>query len=155
MAMSMGSPGSGSGRGRRRRGALDSNINVTPFVDVVLVLLVIFMVTAPLLATGVDVTLPSAKASTLPGVNQEPLKVQVRADGSVWVQSEQVRIEELATKLTAIAQSGYDGVVYLELDTTIPTGAAVEVMARVQAAGLSRIAILTDPQAGLGPEGRP
>ena len=138
---------SGSGPGRRgRRKALNAEINITPMVDVMLVLLIIFMVTAPLLATGVDVSLPKTKAETMPAASEQPLTVSIAADGRIFVQKEAVAPEELVAKLEAIARAGYEERIYLRLDESVPSGISVDVMARMQLGGFRNIAIMTDPR---------
>lgn len=142
MAMS---PSSGSGR-RGRRKTLNAEINITPMVDVMLVLVVIFMVTAPLLATGVDVSLPRTQSQALPPAAQQPLTVTVDAEGRVFVQKEEVDPDQLITKLEAIARAGYEERIYLRLDESVPSGISVDVMARMQRGGFRNIAIMTDPR---------
>src|ERR1043165_3805265 len=97
---------SAKGRGRLRRRAM-AEINVTPFVDVMLVLLIVFMVTAPLLTVGVPVDLPKTRAPAL-GQDREPLSITIRRDGTIFLQKEQVKEEALVDKLKAIAANGYD-----------------------------------------------
>src|SRR5271168_985892 len=99
-------PGMQSRRGRRRTRPM-SEINVTPFVDVMLVLLIVFMVTAPLLTVGVPVDLPKTRAQAL-GQDREPLSVTVKRDGKIYIQNSPVTEDELVAKLTAIAANGYD-----------------------------------------------
>ena len=142
--MAMLSPGGGSRRGRRR--SLNAEINVTPFVDVMLVLLIVFMITAPLLAQGVDVNLPKTRAALLPPTQEQPLTVTVDAAGSVFVMKEEVALEDMITKLEAVARTGYEETIFIRLDETVPSGTSVDVMARIQQAGFRKISILTDPK---------
>lgn len=144
MGMSM--PGSGGG-GRRGRRALTAEINVTPFVDVMLVLLIVFMVTAPLLQEGIDVSLPEAKATNLPASEGEPLMVTVLADGTIFVMQEEVAEEDLITKLEAVAGAGYEERIFLRGDGQLGWEGGVAVMARMQQAGFRNISILTDSNA--------
>ncbi len=130
--------------GRRRRKAMQSEINVTPFVDVMLVLLIVFMVTAPLLATGVDVALPDAKAKSLPQPEQEVLSITIEADGTMYLQKEVVTMQELLPKLKAIVATGYRERLYVKADKNILYGDGVKVMATAQAAGFNHIALVTD-----------
>lgn len=141
--MAMLSPGA---RERGRRRALNAEINVTPFVDVMLVLLIVFMITAPLLTTGVDVALPKTKAETLPAASQQPLTVTVTADGTIYVMQEAVEPDALIAKLEAVARTGYDERIYLRGDGALGWESGVDVMARIQAAGFRNIAIVTDPK---------
>src|SRR5262245_63890611 len=109
MAASVPSPQrpSGGRRGRARRHTPMHEINVTPFVDVMLVLLIIFMVTAPLLTVGVPIELPESKGQQLQ-TNKEPLTISVQRDGKVYIQETEVRLDEIVPKLRAIAKGGYD-----------------------------------------------
>ena len=146
MGMSVGS--SGNKGGRRRRGkALNSEINVTPFVDVMLVLLIVFMITAPLLATGIDVSLPNSKANALPQPAEEVISVTVQTDGKIFLQEEEITIEELRPKLAAIVAAGYNERIYIRGDKDILFGQGVELMAAAQQAGFNMVSIVTDPNA--------
>ncbi|MEO1611531.1 MAG: protein TolR [Pseudomonadota bacterium] len=145
MGASMQSAGGGRRRGRRRRGAPMAEINVTPFVDVMLVLLIIFMVAAPLLTVGVELELPETKANALPQEDEPPLTINVTADGSVFLQETQIPFEELALRLPAIRQErGDDDQVYLRADTGIAYGRVAEVMGVLNASGFNSIALVTD-----------
>jgi len=132
----------GRRRGRARRQAM-SEINVTPFVDVMLVLLVVFMVTAPLLTVGVPVDLPKTKAPAL-GQDKEPLSVTIMKDGTIFLQKLKVPEEELVPKLTAISHNGYDQRIFVRGDKTVPYGKIMEVMGMLSAAGFARLALVTD-----------
>lgn len=145
MAMSMNS--SGPKRGRRQRRGLNSEINVTPFVDVMLVLLIVFMITAPLLATGIDVDLPDAKAQALPQSREDVLSITIKADGTLFLQEEEISMDDLLPKLRAIVESGYNERVYVRGDRNILLGDGVKVLAIVQAAGFNYAALVTDPNA--------
>src|ERR1700756_1204492 len=108
-----------SSRGRgRRRGRAMSEINVTPFVDVMLVLLIVFMVTAPLLTVGVPVDLPKTRAPAL-GQDKEPLSVTIAKDGRIFLQKDVVREDALVAKLTAISQNGYDQRIFVRGDKSV------------------------------------
>src|SRR6202000_1408056 len=109
-------PGLSSRRGRRR-GRVMSEINVTPFVDVMLVLLIVFMVTAPLLTVGVPVDLPKTRAPAL-GQDKEPLSITVAKDGKIYLQKEVVTADALVAKLQAISQNGYDQRIFVRGDKT-------------------------------------
>jgi len=135
--------GSGGG-GRRGRRALNPEINVTPFVDVMLVLLIVFMVTAPLLTTGIDVSLPKTSADTINVSNDEPLYVTLQADGTLYIQDTVVEREGLVEKLVAITGSGFDSRILLRTDEGAAAGEFVAVMGDVRNAGFSNLAIVTD-----------
>jgi biopolymer transport protein TolR len=121
-----------------------AEINVTPFVDVMLVLLIIFMVAAPLLTVGVPIELPKTAANPLPGEQEEPLTVTVTAEGSVLIQTTETAMEELVPKLRAIAQERDSNRVYLRADGAIPYEVVVQVMGALNAGGFSDIGLVTD-----------
>ena len=150
MGASLKSGGSGGGRGRarRRRHAPMSEINVTPMVDVMLVLLIIFMVAAPMLQTGVDIELPEAKGTQLPQPKQEPLQVIVRANGDAAIGETVVPIDELAAKLKAIAKNGFDDVIYVSADKNVPYGVVMRVMGRIQSGGFRKLAFVANDEKG-------
>ena len=134
--------------GRRRFGFRErsrpmSDINVTPMVDVMLVLLVIFMVTAPLLTVGVQVDLPKTEASSLPG-QDEPLTVTVDAEGRIFLQETEVDLESLAPRLAAITGNNPEARIFVRGDRTIHYGRVMEVMGTVNAAGYQRVALVTE-----------
>ena len=133
------------GRGRRskRRRPL-AEINVTPFVDVMLVLLIVFMVTAPLLTAGVPVDLPKTRAQPL-GQDREPLSVTIKKDGHIYLQNTPVGESELVSKLTAIAQNGYDQRIFVRGDTAVQYGRVMEVMGMLSSAGFTHIGLVTGP----------
>jgi biopolymer transport protein TolR len=134
-------------RGRRGRRAPMSEINVTPFVDVMLVLLIIFMVTAPMLTVGVPVELPKSEANAVNGASQkEPLTVSVGADGKIFIQELEITLEEIVPKLTAISKSGLDEVIYIRGDRRTNYGALMQIMGKISAAGFRRISLVTDLQ---------
>ncbi|HEY4076382.1 MAG TPA: protein TolR [Rhizomicrobium sp.] len=130
------------GRGRMRRHAM-AEINVTPFVDVMLVLLIVFMVTAPLLTVGVPVDLPKTKAPAL-GQDREPLSITVRRDGTIFLQKEQVPEAALVDRLTAIARNGYNQRIFVRGDDRANYGKVMEVMGLLAAAGFTHIGLVTD-----------
>ena len=133
---------SARGRGRMRRRAM-AEINVTPFVDVMLVLLIVFMVTAPLLTVGVPVDLPKTKAPAL-GQDREPLSITVRRDGAIFLQKEQVPEAALVDRLTAIASNGYNQRIFVRGDDRVVYGKVMEVMGLLAAAGFTHIGLVTD-----------
>jgi biopolymer transport protein TolR len=135
---------SGGRRSRRKRRALNAEINVTPFVDVMLVLLIIFMVAAPLLTVGVQVDLPDTEAKSL-NTDDEPLTLTVRADGSLFLQETPIAFAELTPRLEAVAKAGFDQRIFIRADTTADYGVVAQVMARINAAGDRNIGLVTDP----------
>jgi len=133
---------SARGRGRMRRRAM-AEINVTPFVDVMLVLLIVFMVTAPLLTVGVPVDLPKTRAPAL-GQEREPLSITVKRDGTIFLQKEPVAQSALVEKLTAIAANGYNQRIFVRGDDRANYGRVMEVMGLLAAAGFTHIGLVTD-----------
>ena len=141
-----GAGGSGrGGRGHRRRGrhhALMSEINVTPMVDVMLVLLIIFMVAAPLLTVGVPIDLPDTQAKAM-NVDTQPITVSIDATGKIFLQETEIPIEELVAKLQAISKTGYDERIFIRGDKSTDYGTAKKVMARISAAGYKNIGLVS------------
>jgi biopolymer transport protein TolR len=137
----------GAGRRRGRRYRPMSEINVTPFVDVMLVLLIVFMVSAPLLTVGVPIDLPETQAKPLEG-QKEPLTVSVDNQGRVFLQDTEITVEELVPKLTAIAERGVEERVFVRGDRTVDYGTVMRVMGRLNQAGFRRIALVTDIEQG-------
>jgi len=129
--------------GRRGRIRPMSEINVTPFVDVMLVLLIVFMVTAPLLTVGVPVDLPKTKAQAL-GQDREPLSVTVARNGRIYLQNTPIAEEDLVAKLQAISANGYDQRIFVRGDKSVDYGRVMEVMAEISAAGFTHIGLVTD-----------
>tara|TARA_Y100000815_G_scaffold263683_1_gene278528 strand:- start:86 stop:559 length:474 start_codon:yes stop_codon:yes gene_type:complete len=137
--------GSGKRRGRRRaRPAAMAEINVTPFVDVMLVLLIIFMVAAPLLTVGVPVELPKTAAGALPSDNEEPLTVTITAEGAVQIQTTETPRDQLVPKLRAIAAERASDRVFLRADGAIPYEVVMQVMGALNAGGFSNVGLVTD-----------
>ena len=135
-----------SGRGRRgvpRYGAM-ADINMTPFIDVMLVLLIIFMVAAPLLTTGVSVDLPRASATAL-NVERKPIAVSLNEQGQLYVMDEPIADGDLVAKLQAASQSDVDQRIYLRASKTVPYGRVAEIMAAVTTAGYKKVALVTEP----------
>jgi biopolymer transport protein TolR len=132
-------------RGRRRRSPAMSEINVTPFVDVMLVLLIVFMVTAPLLTVGVPVDLPKTRAPAL-GQDKEPLSVTIAKNGKLYLQKEVVTEDQLVPKLQAISQNGYDQRIFVRGDQTVDYGRVMVVMGLLASAGFTHIGLVTDVQ---------
>lgn len=133
------------GRGRRRgRAQPMAEINVTPFVDVMLVLLIIFMVAAPLLTVGVPVELPKSAAGALPTETEEPLTVTVTAAGEVQIQTTAVARDQLVTRLRGIAAERASDRVFLRADGAVPYASVMDVMGALNAGGFSNIGLVTD-----------
>jgi biopolymer transport protein TolR len=132
------------GRRRRRRSRPVAEINVTPFVDVMLVLLIVFMVAAPLLTVGVDVDLPKTAAGALPSESEEPLTVTLMAAGTIVIQTTETPETEFLTRLRGIAQERADDKVFLRADGAIPYARVMQVMGAMNAAGFSNIGLVTD-----------
>ena len=141
MAVSLDSGGSGRGRARWKPKA---EINVTPFVDVMLVLLIVFMITAPLLTVGVPVELPRTEARNLPA-GEEPLTITVTAGGGIFLQETEVTLDELTPRLRAIAGTGSEARIFIRADGGAPYGEVARVMANINAAGYTNLGLVTDP----------
>lgn len=133
------------GGGRRRTRGMISEINVTPLVDVMLVLLIIFMVTAPLLTAGVAVDLPKAKAAAMRQQDSAPLEVSVDAKGNIFIGETRVGLERLQSALMAIAKERPDRRVYVRADKKLSYGDVMGVMAAVSGSGFTKIALVSDP----------
>jgi biopolymer transport protein TolR len=129
-------------RGGRRRGAL-AEINVTPLVDVMLVLLIIFMISAPLLTVGVPVELPKTEAAAVDDQTQ-PLTITVQADGLIYIQDHQTAFEQLSTRLTALAGDGFDKPIFVRADGKAPYAVVAQVMAALSSSGFTKINLITD-----------
>ncbi|MHA1597981.1 MAG: protein TolR [Alphaproteobacteria bacterium] len=142
MASILGNSNGGSRLGYRNRRRPMSEINVTPMVDVMLVLLVIFMVTAPLLSVGVTVDLPKTKASVVPG-EDEPLAVSVNAEGNVFLQETEMELEALVPRLKAITGNNPDVRIFVRGDKNVNYGRVMEVIGVVNAAGFRKVALIT------------
>ncbi len=150
MGASMNRGGSGRGRGRSTSNSGGFNdINITPFVDVMLVLLIIFMVAAPMMTTGVTVNLPKTQASPIPG-NDEPVSVSIKNDGSVYVQNTMTPLNLLGIKLKAVAHEKTDTRIIVRGDSGIDYGQVMKVIGEINGAGFSKIALQTD-MSGLTP----
>ncbi len=128
-------------RGRHRTGPM-SEINVTPMVDVMLVLLIIFMVTAPLLTVGVQVDLPRTKATIIRG-EDEPLAITVNRDGQLFLQETKIELEGLLPRLSAITGNNPDVRIFVRGDAAVDYGRVMEVMGTINAAGYKKVALVT------------
>jgi biopolymer transport protein TolR len=133
-----------SGQGR---GQMVSQINVTPLVDVMLVLLVIFMVTAPIIQQGVEVTLPSVKAEALPG-KEEQFVVSITKDSQIYLNDAKLSADDLTGKLKAIAQERPDRQVFIRADDQVPYGQVIRTMAAIKAAGIENVGMVTEMPTG-------
>ena len=144
MGMSTGNSGVSGGRRRRggRRTQVMSEINVTPFVDVMLVLLIIFMVAAPLLTVGVPIDLPETQAKALNSETQ-PISISVNDQGQVYLQETEIPMSEVVAKLPAIANTGYEERIYVRGDKTADYGAVMQVMGMLSQAGFKKLAMVT------------
>lgn len=120
-----------------------SEINVTPMVDVMLVLLIIFMVAAPMLTSGVPVDLPESKAPPLKG-NDEPLTVSIQPDGSVYLQEDEIAPDELAAKLSAVATEGKNTRIFVRGDHAIDYGKVMLIVGEINAAGFTKVSLITE-----------
>ena len=152
MAGNGAAPGVPVGKRRHRRSKVMSEINVTPMVDVMLVLLIIFMVSAPLLTVGVPIDLPQTQAKSL-DQDREPLTVSIKVEGQVlqvFLQNSEIKVDELVPKLQAITQArgGLDERIYVRGDRKVDYGSVMRVMGRLSAAGFRRVALVTEVEQG-------
>lgn len=150
MAIGGGAHSGAFGKRRHRRNPVMSEINVTPMVDVMLVLLIIFMVSAPLLTVGVPIDLPQTQASSLDQPDKEPLAISVNTSGQVFLQDSEIKLDELVAKLRAVADArgGNDARIYVRGDRTVDYGSVMKVMGRLSAAGFRRVALVTEVEQG-------
>ncbi|MDP2357394.1 MAG: biopolymer transporter ExbD [Beijerinckiaceae bacterium] len=147
MGASIGAPGRKSGRRRRgvpRYGAM-AEINMTPFIDVMLVLLIIFMVAAPLLATGVPIDLPQTKAAAL-NIDQKPVSIAIDEKGDIHLMDQPVRVEDLIGRLQDAAKAGADERIYVRGARSVNYGRVAEVMSLITSAGYKKVALVTEQE---------
>jgi biopolymer transport protein TolR len=147
MGMSVSSAGHKSGRRRRgvpRYGAM-AEINMTPFIDVMLVLLIIFMVAAPLLATGVPIDLPETKAAAL-NIDTKPISVSVDEHGLLTLMDQPVSMDTLPDRLRELAKGGFDERIYVRGSKMVNYGRVAEVMSVITSAGYKKVALVTEPE---------
>jgi len=143
MSMAAGRKGGRRRRGVPRYGAM-ADINMTPFIDVMLVLLIIFMVAAPLLATGVAVDLPQTKSAPL-NIEQKPVSISIDEKGQIFLMDQPVAVEQLVDKLKAASKAGADERVYVRGSKAVNYGRVAEVMSLVTGAGFKKVALVTEP----------
>ena len=143
MGSSFGAGGSSRRSSRIRGRGVNAEINVTPMVDVMLVLLIIFMISAPLLTVGVPIDLPQSQAKSL-DQEREPLTLSVNDKGQVFLQNTEIKIEELVDKLKAVAKQGTEERIYVRGDKKVDYGTVMRVMGRLQAAGYRKVALVTE-----------
>lgn len=129
-------------RKRRNRHAPISEINMTPMVDVMLVLLIIFMVAAPMLTTGVPIELPEAQAAALAS-NSEPLSISVGTDGKIYIQEAEIAFEDLSEKLKALSKNGFKEKIFVRGDKSVAYGEFMKVIAHINDAGYKSIGLVT------------
>lgn len=146
MGASLGGGGGGR-RGGRRGYRPMADINVTPFVDVILVLLIVFMVAAPLLTAGVSVDLPETEAQNLPG-QDEPMSISIDQAGNIFLQEDPVTLDDLVPRLIAITNQNRDLRLFIRGDRNIDYGRVMQVMGAVNAAGYNKVALVTEPERG-------
>ncbi len=149
--MGMSSANNSGKRSRRRRGrgsgGVMSEINVTPMVDVMLVLLIIFMIAAPLMTVGVPIDLPDTQAKSL-NTDTQPITVSVNASGEIFIQETPIAIEEIVPKLQAIAKAGYEERIFVRGDKLADYGTVMKVMARISSAGFKNLGLVSLPEQG-------
>ena len=148
MGMNVASSSGGGGR-RSRRKPVMAEINVTPMVDVMLVLLIIFMVSAPLLTVGVPIDLPQSQATSL-DQDKEPLALSVNDKGQVFLQDSEIKLDDLVAKLKAVseARGGTEARIYVRGDRKVDYGTVMKVMGRLSSAGFHRVALVTEVEQG-------
>ena len=148
MAGSVAAASGGSSKRRRRRGKGPiADINMTPFIDVMLCLLIIFMVAAPLLTAGVPLDLPKSEASAL-NVDKQPVTVSIKADGAIYLGENKIAPEDVVSRLTAVAGQlqGFDERIFVRGDKTANYGLIMQVMGRISGAGFKKVALITEQE---------
>ena len=139
-----GKPHARRGRRRGRNRAMMAEINITPFVDVMLVLLIIFMVAAPLMTVGIDIQMPETAANPLPTIEEEPLTLSITNDGRVAIMTTEVPRDELITRLQGIMTERADDKIFLRADGRVPYEEVAQIMGALNAAGLNNIGLVTE-----------
>lgn len=135
--------GGGGGRGRRRFNRPVSDINITPFVDVMLVLLVVFMVTAPMMTVAVPVDLPKTQAHTV-NQDKEPLVISIDSDGKIFLQDKPLKLDDLVTKLKAVTGQNPDARIFVRGDRELAYGRIMQVMGTISSAGFTKVALVAE-----------
>ena len=143
--MQMNKKGGGRSGYSNKRHAQMSEINVTPFVDVMLVLLVVFMVTAPLLTVGVPIDLPNSKANNLPE-NNNPLSITINKEGKLYLQDEEIELNQLIARIRVIFENRKEDRIYVHGDEGVSYGRVMQVMGLLNGNGFSRVALVTDTE---------
>ncbi|OIN86085.1 MAG: protein TolR [Alphaproteobacteria bacterium CG1_02_46_17] len=138
-------PRGGSPYGNRRTYRPMSEINVTPFIDVMLVLLIVFMVTAPLLSAGIQVDLPRTEAGPVADKDEKPLEVAINKKGDIYIGETKVSREELLVKLSAITGDDFERRVFIKADQGLPYGDVMGVLGSINKAGYRKVALITEP----------
>ncbi|WP_298493932.1 ExbD/TolR family protein [uncultured Maritimibacter sp.] len=139
-----GKPRARRGRRRGRNRAMMAEINITPFVDVMLVLLIIFMVAAPLMTVGIDIQMPETAANPLPTIEEEPLTLSITEDGRVAIMTTEVPRDELISRLQGIMTERADDKIFLRADGRIPYEDVAQIMGALNAAGMNNIGLVTE-----------
>ena len=145
MAMMMQGGGSGRRRRRGRRMGAINEINMTPFIDVMLVLLIIFMVAAPLMSVGVPLDLPQTRAAPL-NMNQKPITLSIRPTGQVFMAEAELKDDDIVPRITASAKDGTEERIYVRGDKKVDYGRVAQVMSIVTAGGFKKVALVTEPE---------
>ncbi|OFW87273.1 MAG: protein TolR [Alphaproteobacteria bacterium RIFCSPHIGHO2_12_FULL_45_9] len=146
MGMNIQSGGGGGGRGGYRKSYRPmSEINVTPFIDVMLVLLIVFMVTAPLLSAGIPVDLPKTEAASVSEKDDKPLEVAVNKKGDIYIGETKVTAAELLVKLAAITGDDKERRVFIKADQGLAYGKVMEILGSINKAGYKKVALITEP----------
>jgi biopolymer transport protein TolR len=135
----------GGKRRRRGRRAPIADINMTPFIDVMLCLLIIFMVAAPLLTAGVPLDLPQSRANAL-NTDKDPLTISVDGKGDIYLQESKVALDDIVPKLTSIAQQGYEERIFVRGDKSVNYGQVMQVMGRISGAGFKKVALVSEQE---------
>lgn len=148
MGASIKTSSGGGRRGRRGKRPVMSEINVTPMVDVMLVLLIIFMVAAPLLQVGVPVELPESRGKQLSAKKQDPLIITVQTNGDIYIGETKVALDEIAAKLKGIAKNGYDDTIFVKGDKGANYGAVLRVMGRIVEGGFTKVSFVSELEQG-------
>ena len=145
MGAMTGAASGGRRRRRARRGGAINEINMTPFIDVMLVLLIIFMVAAPLMTVGVPLDLPQTKAAQL-NVDQKPITLSIRQTGQVYLAESELKDDEIVSRLGQVAKNGQDERVFVRGDKKVDYGRVAQVMSIVTSGGFKRVALVTEPE---------